>query len=222
VRLVLALAMLGGVAVSAAPARIDVPLADAVPSILPAEGVPAGWTLREFAGQADVELVRVDGRIAMRLKSDRASFAVHRDVVVDLAEYPVLTWSWKVVRLPAGGDVRQTARDDQAAQVYIIFPRWPAPLKQSEVIGYVWDSTAPAGTRLTSTRAGNVRLVVVESGARALGSWRRYERDVAQDYTALFGKTPPRVGKVAIMIDSNDTRSDAEAFWTPLSFRRTR
>jgi hypothetical protein len=218
----LALVMLGALAVTAAPERIDVPLADELPSVLPADGVPSGWTLREFAGQADVELVRVDGRIAMHLRSDRASFVLHRDVVVDLAEYPVLTWAWKVVRLPTGGDVRQAARDDQAAQVYVIFPRWPAPLRQSDVIGYVWDTTAPAGTQLTSTRAGNVRLMVVESGDGALGSWRRYGRDVAQDYAALFGRKPPRVGKVAVMIDSNDTRSDAEAFWAPLSFRRTR
>ena len=39
------------------------------------------------------------------------------------------------------------SRNDQAAQVYVIFPRWPS-LATSDVIGYVWDTQAPIGTAL--------------------------------------------------------------------------
>jgi hypothetical protein len=187
---------------------------------LPAEGVPAGWELREFAGRAAVELVRSDGKLALRLRSDRASFVIYRDAVVDLREYPRLAWSWKVAQLPPGGDVRDRGRDDQAAQLYIVFPRWPSPLTSSDVLGYVWDSHAPAGTHLSSTRAPNVRLIVVESGPGRLGRWQDYERDVAQDYQALFGRLPPRTGKLGIMIDSNDTKSQAESFVADLRFVR--
>ena len=88
--------------------------------------------------------------LAVQLRSVRSSFALHRDLVVSLEEFPILTWSWKVDRLPTDGDVRQASRDDQAAQVYVVFPHWPAPRTQSEVIGYVWDTTTPVGTTLTS------------------------------------------------------------------------
>jgi hypothetical protein len=73
------------------------------------------------------------------------------------------------------------------------------------VLGYVWDSRAPVGTRLKHPRAANVRIVVVESGPARLNQWRSYERNVAADYAALFGRQPPRAGKVAVMVDSNDT-----------------
>lgn len=201
--------------------RIRVAIVDSVPGRLPAEGVPRGWQLREFAGQASVEVVRTDGRIAMRLRSDRASFAVHRDVLVDLKTFPYLTWTWKVTQIPAAGDVRDGARDDQAAQLYVVFPRWPSPRTASDVIGYVWDSRAPAGMQLTHPKAANVRIVVVESGRTALDRWQRYERNVADDYVALFGKPAPRVGKVALMIDSNDTRAEAETFIGDLFFSQT-
>jgi hypothetical protein len=201
--------------------RIRVPIADPVPGRLPAEGVPRGWQLKEFAGQAAVEVVRNEGRVAMRLRSDRASFAVHRDVVVDLKSFPYLTWTWKVMQLPPAGDVRDAARDDQAAQIYVVFPRWPSPRTASDVIGYVWDSRAPAGTRLTHPRASNVRIVVVESGPTGLERWHRYQRNVAEDYVALFGKPAPRVGKVALMVDSNDTRAEAEALMGDLFFSPT-
>ena len=201
--------------------RIRVAVADPVPARLPAEGVPRGWQLKEFEGQAAVEVVRADGRVAMRLRSERSSFAVHHDVVVDLKTFPYLTWTWKVTRLPAAGDIRDSARDDEAAQLYVVFPRWPSPRTSSDVIGYVWDSRAPAGTQLTHPRASNVRIIVVESGQGALDRWQRYQRNVAEDYVALFGKPATRVGKVALMIDSNDTRSEAEAFMGDLFFSQT-
>ena len=204
-----------------AAGRLRVRIADREPARLPSDGVPPGWTLKEFAGHAAIELVRSDGRLAARLHSERASFAIHRDVVVELREFPYLSWTWKVIRLPAGGDVREAARDDQAAQLYVIFPRWPSPRTASDVIGYVWDSRAPAGTRIKHPRADNVRIVVVESGPARLGEWRTYERNVAADYTALFGRQPPRVGKVAVMVDSNDTRGEAEALFGDLIFART-
>jgi hypothetical protein len=196
-------------------------MADRVPGRLPAEGVPAGWSAREFAGQPTIELVRVDGRLATRLRSERASVALHRDVLVDVREFPYLSWSWKAVRLPAAGDARDPTRDDQAAQIYLVFPRWPSPRTHSDVLGYVWDARTPAGTRMTNPRATNVRLVVVESGGARLNEWLTYERNVAEDYAALFGRQPPRVGKVAIMTDSNDTRSEAEALFGDLTFART-
>ena len=204
-----------------AAGRLRVRIADREPARLPSDGVPPGWTLKEFAGHAAIELVRSDGRLAARLHSEHASFAIHRDVVVELREFPYLSWTWKVTRLPAGGDVREAARDDQAAQLYVIFPRWPSPRTASDVIGYVWDSRAPAGTRIKHPRADNVRIVVVESGPARLGEWRTYERNVAADYTALFGRQPPRVGKLAVMVDSNDTRGEAEALFGDLIFART-
>jgi DUF3047 family protein len=203
-----------------APSEVPVALSERPPGRLPAEGVPAGWELREFAGRAAIELVRNDGRLALRLRSDAASFAVYRDAVIDMNEYPRLAWSWKVVQLPPRGDVRDRARDDQAAQLYVVFPRWPSPLTTSDVVGYVWDSHAPVGTQVPSTRAPNVRLIVVESGSARLGQWQSYARDLAQDYQALFGRVPPRTGKVALMIDSNDTRSQAESFVADLRFAR--
>ena len=201
--------------------RMRVPVADLIPTRLPAPGVPLGWEMAEFAGRdSSVELVRADGRLALRLRSERNSFAVHRDLVLDLRQHPILSWSWKVSRLPNGGDVREAGRDDQAAQVYVVFPRWPSPRTKSDVIGYVWDSRAPVGSQLTHPRAPNVRIVVLESGPGRLDRWLREERNVAEDYRALFGRPAPRAGKVAFMIDSNDTRSDAEAFFADLAFSR--
>jgi hypothetical protein len=202
--------------------RIHVRVADRVPPRLPVEGAPVEWTTKEFVGRAFVELVRDENHLALRLRSEQTSFALYRDVIVDLREFPFLSWSWKVVQLPEGGDVRERARDDQAAQLYVIFPRWPSPLRTSDVLGYVWDTRAPVGTRLTSTQAPNVKVIVVASGTGQRGVWRLEQRPIAQDYIALFGRQPPRVGRVAVMIDTNDTRGAAEALVGDIVFTRVR
>jgi len=96
----------------------------------------------------------------------------------------------------------------------------PAPQTASDIVGYVWDSQAPVGTTLTHPRLPNVRIIVVESGTARADTWQRQVRNVAQDYQALFGRQPPRVGKVALMIDTNDTRGEAEALFGDLTFFR--
>jgi hypothetical protein len=203
-----------------ADGRLRVPLADPMPGRLPVVGVPSGWELKEFSGRASVELQRSEIGLALRLRSEKGSFLLYRDLVVDLGEFPLLAWSWKVMRLPAGGDVRHATTDDQAAQVYVVFPRWPSPRTSSDVIGYVWDTTAPVGTRLPSRKAANVRIIVLESGPAGLATWRRHERNLVEDYVALFGRQPPRVGCVALMVDTNDTGSTAEAWVAELAFSR--
>jgi hypothetical protein len=200
---------------------LKVPMSDEPPARVPIEGVPSGWELREFTGRAEVELTRGERALAFRLRSSRTSFALYRDLVVGLDEFPTLVWSWKVTRLPNGGDVRDGARDDQAAQVYVVFPRWPSLRTQSDVIGYVWDTTAPVGTTVTSPKAPNVKIIVVESGTAHLGAWRRQRRNVAADYQALFQRQAPRVGAIAVMIDANDTGSVAEATIGDLVFTRS-
>lgn len=200
---------------------LRIPLADLVPAHLPAAGVPRGWRVWELAGTPTIELVRSEPGLALRLRSEQTSFALYRDVVVDLRELPILTWAWKVVRLPAGADVRQRATDDQAAQLYVMFPRWPALRVNTDVIGYVWDTSAPPGAALPSPQAPNVRIIVVESGPSGVGTWQRYARNVREDYEALFGRRPaPRVGGVAVMIDTNDTRGQAETLVADLAFHR--
>jgi hypothetical protein len=200
--------------------RVHVPITDETPARLPASMRPSGWELREFAGRAEMELVRDDGRLALRLRSERSSFTLYRNVVVDLKRFPVLTWSWKAAKLPVGGDGRVRATDDQVAQVYVVIPRWPFPRVNSHVVGYVWDTRAPIGEKITSPRAPNVRSIVVASGYERLGTWVREERDVYQDYRELFGREPAQVGLIALMTDSNDTQTTSEVLFDDLIFFR--
>ena len=61
-----------------------------------------------------------------------------------------------------------------------------------------------------SQKAGTVTFVVVRSGSEELGKWLMERRNVAEDYTKIFGESPDNPRVITISIDSNDTRSLAE------------
>jgi len=200
---------------------IDIPLADGLPGGRLGPGdLPPAWHLKRFAGHAQFELARDDGRPAFRLISQASSFAIHREVAIDVQQFPVLSWAWKVLRLPPRGDVRDGRANDQAAQVYVIFPRAPGPRMASDVLGYVWDTQAPVGHRAANAAWPNVRVIVLQSGADRVGRWVREERNVRQDYAELFKREAPAAGLVAVMTDSDDTRTSTEAFFSGLAFQR--
>src|SRR4029077_17411775 len=86
--------------------------------------------------------------------------AIIRDLKasVDLKETPIIEWRWKVMTLPTGGNACQKSTDDESAQVYVAWLRSPEAVR-SRIIGYVWDSTAPAGTICKSQKTSTVTSI---------------------------------------------------------------
>lgn len=180
-------------------------------------GAPQDWEVQEFTGIARFQVAQV-GRIGViRLESEETSFALHRDVEVELEAFPYLTWAWRVDALPHGGDVRRPETDDQAAQLYVVFPRFPAMVR-SRIVGYVWDSSAPAGSTLVSPATPLARIVVLQSGSVRTGHWVQETRNLLEDYRRLFQEDPPPVGRISLLINSQHTRSRAVAWFGPIRF----
>lgn len=183
--------------------------------------VPQGWKLSVHEGEADLALVPDGDGQALKLRSRLSSFSLAKAVDIDLRKTPYLEWEWKVTELPKGGDVRRRATDDQAAQLIVLFA-W-GPFRQ-EAIVYMWDSTAPEGTALQMPSPPlypflNAQGVVVRSAEMQTGEWIAETRDVAADYRRLFGKEPGRVLGIGLQINSQHTRSQAEAYWRLVKFR---
>ena len=187
------------------------------------KGIPANWKGQNWGSPTyDMTVVDDGGRKALRMVSRDDGSTIVRDVKgkLNLKETPVLEWSWKVVTLPKGGDSRRKATDDQAAQIFAVWPRFPEAVR-SRIIGYVWDSTAPVGTIARSEKTGTVTYVVVRSGPEHLGKWLTERRNVLEDYRAIFGEGPDEPpSAVSVGIDSNDTHSSAESFVGSLLFRK--
>ena len=186
------------------------------------KGVPAGWKPQNWGSPSyDFEIVSEDSGRVLHMKSNGDSSTINKEIKIDCKDYPILQWKWKVVELPKGADARKKATDDEAAQIYVTFPRFPSAVR-SRIIGYIWDSTAPAGSIFKSQKTGLVTYVVVRSGEADLNKWLTESRNVCQDYKKIYGEDPEeKVEAVSIGIDSDDTRSRAEAYVGELLFRKS-
>jgi hypothetical protein len=129
----------------------------------------------------------------------------------DMRRYPYLTWRWKAVSLPKGGNETQSDLDDTAASVQAVwligFPFMVRTLR------YTWSSTLPAGTR-ASNRLGHDQLLALEGGPQHGGQWRQATVNVLEHYQQWFGMsdTAPPTG-ISIQTDADATQSSAEAYY---------
>jgi hypothetical protein len=185
-------------------------------------GIPGDWKEQTWGKPVyDLEIVSDNGHPVLRLRSKGDNSTISRDLKgsVDLNETPILEWRWKVMTLPTGGNACQKSTDDQAAQVYVAWLRSPESVR-SRIIGYVWDSTAPAGTICKSQKTSTVTYVVLRSGSDELGKRITERRNVVEDFRRIYREAPDNPSAVSLAIDSDDTRSSAESFIGPTVFKR--
>src|SRR5438094_823964 len=126
-------------------------------------GIPEGWKGHGWGSpKYDFAIVGEGSDRVLRLRSRGDNSTISKETRVDVTKLPVMVWRWKVVTLPAGCDCRRKATDDEAAQVYVTFPRSPTAFR-SRLIGYHWDTTAPLGTAAKHERSDRVTSVVVHA-----------------------------------------------------------
>jgi hypothetical protein len=186
------------------------------------KGIPTGWKAQNWGSPSyDFEIVSEGSLRRVHMKSNGDSSTINKEVKIDCKDYQILQWSWKVVELPKGADARKKATDDEAAQIYVTFPRFPSAVR-SRIIGYIWDTTAPTGSMFKSQKTGLVTYVVVRSGEADLGKWLTESRNVCQDYKKIYGEDPDeKIEAISIGIDSDDTRSRAEAYFGEILFKKS-
>lgn len=196
----------------------------------------AGWEHLPLPGKRQVEFaaVRHDGREALSAKAVAAASVIRKRVRIEPAELGNLRFSWKVPELIAAADIARRDADDSPVRVMLAFegdrsrfsPRDAMLSELSRTLTgeelpyatlmYVWCNQRPPGTVVNSPRTDRIRKLVLESGPDRLNRWLDYERDIRADYERVFGEPPGALVGIAIMTDTDNTRSTARAWYGPL------
>ena len=199
-------------------------------------GLRAGWKHQLLPGKAAVLFtpVRHDGRDALLATAKSAASVVRQRVRIEPAKLGGLRFSWKVPELIAASDLARRDFDDSPVRVMLVFEgdrtRFSAQdAMLSELmltltgesmpyatLMYVWCNQRASGTVIRSPRTDRIRKLVLESGGDRLNRWLDYERDIRADYENVFGEPPGALVGIAIMTDSDNTRSTARAWYGPV------
>ncbi len=180
--------------------------------------------------------VQIDGRNAMAVTATSSASMLRKLVRVEPADLGSLRFSWKVPALIPGADMAERDADDAPVRVVLAFEgdrsrfstknamlsEMARMLTGEEMpyatLMYVWCHKRPAGSVILSPRTDRIRKLVVESGARDLGRWRDYTRDVRADFIRAYGEEPGALVAVGIMSDSDNTRTRTQAWYGPLEW----
>lgn len=176
-----------------------------------------GWEEHSFKKKTHFSQIKdpVTGAGVLRAYSNAASSGIFHKVKVPVEKRPHISWEWRAVKFPYKKNhstLGTKAENDYAMRVYAVF-QGPTILL-SKAIQYVWDEHFPEGTHASSPSSGRVKVLVVHSGQPDPGRpWVKERRDVMRDYQMLFGEKPKKgLAAVAIMTDSDNTASEAEAY----------
>lgn len=202
--------------------------------------IPAGWeplTFPRIERRTSYALVRDDGAVVLRARSEASASGLTREVRIDPREYPVVRWRWKIENLLAKSDLSRKSGDDYPARLYIAFEYEPDKVGFARraqyaigralygdipiaAINYVWDGKAPAGTFADNAYTDFAKMVVVRTGGERVGAWVEEERNVYEDYRKAFGEEPPMIKGIAVMTDTDDTGESATAYYGDIVFQR--
>ncbi|MBP8120381.1 MAG: DUF3047 domain-containing protein [Burkholderiales bacterium] len=205
------------------------------------ETAPVGWEpwiLSRFLARTQYQIVEHDGERVLAASANVSASGLLQPLAVSVADYPYLSWRWKVPELIADADNASRIGDDSPVRVIIAFDGDRSKLDFEDqslaetvklfsgrempyaTIQYIWENRLPPETVLDNARTSRSKMLVVESGPQQLGKWLYFKRNVKADYERLFGESPGPVIFVGIMTDSNATQSRALAYYGDIRLSR--
>ena len=202
---------------------------------LPAEWL--GWGLQSGRRPTEYRLVASPAGTVLEAYADAAASGFYRRVRVDPRRQSMLEWSWRAEGMVPGADLRVGAREDSAARLVVSFHGDPKKLDFEDrtmlrlakafageplpfaMLIYVWSNQIPVETALPSPQIDRIRMVVVESGGAHLRKWRKYRRNVLEDYRRVFGEEPGDIVAVGMLTDSDNTRKVARSYYGDITLR---
>lgn len=202
----------------------------------------ATWQHHQFPGKQPTSFsyAREDGREALAARAKSSMSLVRKMVRVEPVDMDRIRFSWKVPALMPKADMAVKETDDCSVRVVLAFEgdrsRFsPKNAMLSELarlltgeelpyatLMYVWSKTKPAGSVIVNPRTDRIRKLVVESGSGQLNNWVDYERNIRADFEKAFGEAPGALLSVSVMTDSDNTQSNTQAWYGPLTLTSAR
>jgi hypothetical protein len=184
------------------------------------DGWEERWNEEQLAWRkTQYRVVEQDDGHVLRADSWRAAAGLWARVSVDAPMSGRITWRWRVERpVRRTGREREKRGDDYAARVFVVFGgSFAGP--DTRAVCYVWAQDLPVGSVFASPYTENVAMIVVATGDNGVGEWATVERDFVSDYRTFFNEPPAAVSGVAVMVDTDNTRSEARTFFDDIVLR---
>ena len=205
------------------------------------EGMPNGWSFYRIAPFKKNTIYRLENYQGRTVLSANAKTSAS-GLAVKLKPRQVnnlwLQWEWKALAALPDADNAEGIRDDAPLRILLAFDgnKSKLPLKEKmnfemanlisgqempyATLMYIWSGKTPVDTVLTNAHTTRVKMIVVDSGWDGLGQWHKHQRDIATDYKRAYGEAPGELIGIALLTDTDNTKSETRAFYGDIELVR--
>jgi hypothetical protein len=200
------------------------------------------WDLVKIPGKVPTQysVVRLSNRRTLMASASSSASMLRKDLRIEPEQLNALNFSWQIQKLIEGADMAHRDYDDSPVRLVLAFDGdrsqfSPKNAMLSELthalsgrpmpyatLMYVWCNQRPVDSVIQNPRTDRIRKIVVESGAGRLNQWISYERNIRADYEKAFGEPPGALIGIGLMTDSDNTRSQAQAWYGPIQLIATK
>lgn len=202
------------------------------------DSLPKSWgklTFSSIGKHTSYTLVKDKNINVVKAESAGSASGLTKMTRFSPKEYPYLSWRWKVQKNIAGSDVTSKSGDDYAARVYVVFEYDFDDLPQEEksrvsmykffngklpplaTLNYIWGNKMSIGRIDPSPYTRRVKMITLRNKKSALDKWHIEERNIYEDYKKAFAEEPKDVISIAIMTDTDNTKSMALSYFGDIS-----
>ncbi|NNK57363.1 MAG: DUF3047 domain-containing protein [Desulfofustis sp.] len=184
--------------------------------------LPQHWRLLTFpsiSAATRYELVYDPfyGRV-IEAQSSAGAGGIGRSLSIDPQKYPILNWSWKIANTIIGSSLSLKSGDDFPVRLMISFESESTKRGglKDKILCYVWAATEPIGSVAANPSHSHIQTFVAISGNERRGDWLEMSRNLVEDYRTAFSEEPGKITGLVLMTDSDDTGSEAHAWYGPI------
>lgn len=202
----------------------------------------ASWKHQEFDNidvPSNYSIIPIPGGFALKTLSTGGASGLTTKTPFNIYKHPVLAWRWKVDNIIDTADGTIKAGDDYPLRVYVVFTYDPqkargfAKFKYSiaklmygdypphSTLTYVWANKESAPDHFRSPYTDQAAIIPLQRGKTLVGTWQDEEVNVVEDYRRAFGEDPPAKAALAIMTDTDNTKTSATAYIDWIELRDT-
>jgi hypothetical protein len=175
------------------------------------------WKPLKFEGRTEYVIAREGTNSFLRGTANATASGLAVELQPTPANGAVISWRWKIDRVPPGGSEDEKKTFDHTARLFVAFKTFLGPPRS---VNYVWANQTAVGKTFHHPSSGRSRFIVLESGNEKAGQWMTERRDVAQDWKLLFGDDPPEIVGLGFMTDADGTESKVTGCYDQIELRR--
>lgn len=195
-----------------------------------------GWAEMLFDNRKPNEFT-ISGQDGVNIVSKESVSLLRMPVEVDIEATPTLHWRWCLTEAAPSTPLSIKGADDRSLAVYIAFPfvaKEATPIERirrkiveavlgkdapGRVLMYVWGGELERETVVESPHLGESGMMkILRTASTPSHQWFRERIDIAKDYRAAFGSSPPNPLYIAVSADTDDTLSSSRGVITDLEF----